>query len=594
MSAISLNSAQRDAVVSDEHLLCVACPGSGKTRVLVEKARHTLSANPAANIVLTTFSRDAAQEIRDRIAKSLGEGVRGRLKVGTFHALALSQLRKANALTKVLGEIETEHLIRRAIEQISSSVPFDEAEERISRCKVDRTYAKTDPAAVQLMRAYDKLLERAGGCDFTDIMLRCVSLMDKGEVKPLSATHIYCDEFQDIDRIQFEWLRRHLSAGMISCAVGDDDQSVFGFRRALGYAGMMEFAALTGARLITLDVNYRSTEGILGSAGNLIKMNADRVPKALKAARGQGPWPRLCFCSDAEEQAERIVGELDELLKPRRAAPDAPAAGTSEWRFMVRKGQAAVLARINQNLADIEAAFIKHRVPYVRSGRGLWKTDEAQALVSLLNALDSGKGVGLEVALRFAKVADSVQTALIERGGGSLWALVESGGAGAPGGPEVARFFGAAQKWRRDLKGGKTGEVIKGAAAWLGERAGKEQGPGAERSARRLKKLGEILGECFTGSLSSRIAATSRDDADETGRVTLATFHASKGLEWDHVILADVVKGLVPKIGDQASDAAIEEERRVFYVAMTRARETLTVFSAQERKSEFLADAGLA
>jgi hypothetical protein len=194
-----------------------------------------------------------------------------------------------------------------------------------------------------LTKAYRKLQLASNAQDFTDLILLANKFMAEGKLKPIKATHLLSDETQDIDQMQYDWLMHHVAQGAVLTAVGDDDQSIYGFRRSLGYKGMMDIVSATGAKIVTLDTNYRSTAGIVESASKLIAYNADRVQKNIKAARGAGPIPRVISLSKLDSQAMRIVQALDKVCA-KNEVPE-PLPNREPYRFGVKAGQVAVLAR---------------------------------------------------------------------------------------------------------------------------------------------------------------------------------------------------------------------------------------------------------
>lgn len=601
-------------MTATDNILCCACPGSGKTHVLVEKVKHVLHAEPESRIIMTTFSRDAAREMRDRIKASLPADERdrllGRLVIGTFHALAMRQLRDAGQQLQVLGPIETSHLIRRALELTRVDIPWDEAEELVYACKVDPSYAAANPRAALLAQAYQRELETRRYCDFADLLLMANDLMKRGKVAPIAATHVFADEMQDIDAIQLRWLRYHLAGKRVACAVGDDDQSIYAFRASLGHRGMMDFQAMTGARIITLDINYRSTGGILRHAGRLIACNTDRIQKNLRAQRGDGPVPRVVCIESGDPQALSVIAELDRICAGN---PLPRSRNDRTYRFGVRHGQAAVLARTNRQLDHVERVFVEHRVPCQRAGASFWDDRTAQVFVVLLGALHRREGTGIEVALRWAGVTDANVRRLQQSAGGNLHALAAAGRSVSSiyGAPAVALFENAGH-WDRRLAQAPDDQdvssVIDGVAEWLlcviggtcgmdeqsvrGSRAGNST---LRRQESLVRAIHRILTKGVRGSIPARIAMA-RMEGESMPSVVLSTFHSSKGLEWDHVFLVDVDAASVPKLEEGDGDAQVEEERRVFYVAMTRARDTLTIYTRQDpsQSSEFLIDAGLA
>lgn len=608
--SINLNPAQLDAVTAQENILCCACPGSGKTRVLIAKVVALLQRRPEAQVILTTFSRDAANELLERLRQALPTRAMRSVTVGTFHALAMRQLKGANITDHILSAIEVNHVILRAIEDLGMKLSLDEAEMAIAACKIDPDYAKAFPAFASLTRIYQRELDARNACDFIDLIVRANDMMSAGNLAPLAATHVFCDEFQDIDRIQYEWLRHHIADDREVCVVGDDDQCIYGFRRSLGYEGMMNFVAMTGARIITLDANYRSTRQILECAGRVIGHNLDRVKKRMTAERGDGWEPELVNVVAQGVQADHIIETLSVLC---RNNPVPQTVGDKPYRFGVKHGQAAVLARTNRQLLAIERQFIENRVPYLRAGRSLWDDQILpQVFVSLLQSLHARSSVGIEVALRWAQIPDSLLRPLAESVGGNLWALLDPQRPQlpvVPGGPVVESLIVQGRGWVRKLEeGGESAVkgVIYGVAAWMANVLKDsfdmdEEGPARERRPRDLKNLWiiDVVKDSldgFSGTLQQRIALARQDGSEKIPRVILSTFHSAKGLEWNNVFLIDLVTGSVPKVGPEASETTIAEERRVFYVAMTRARDRLYMYTYPKKNggpSEFLIEAGM-
>ena len=614
MSVVKLNEAQQRAVESEDPILCCACPGSGKTRVLIAKVRHILRTHHDPRIVMTTFSRDAAEEMLDRIQKEKGLSREqlSRLTIGTFHSLALRQLKEIGKIGKILSDIETRHLINRALHDTGLEITPDEAEANIARCKADKEFAKAYPELARLTAVYRKHQEATDGQDFTDLLITANELMAAGKLKPIRATHILADEFQDIDDMQYEWLMHHLgqTPAPCACAVGDDDQSIYGFRRSLGYKGMMDFVAATGAEIITLDTNYRSTSGIIESASKLIAYNADRVPKNIKSARGAGPAPKVIPLGKDDSQAMRIVHLLDKVCA-KNGVPE-PLPNREPYRFGVRAGQVAVLSRTNAGLHEIESVFINHRVPYMRTGRSFWDAPVLQVYLAILQSLIHKDGMGLEIGLRWAKISDAQIRQLTEIAGGSIWNFIDPMGPvplPGTGSAELESMVRLGRGWTTKLtgKGAEAGAQgpIYGVASWMsrvmtktcGEdddgNAIQERGRREVRDLDRLEAARDALADA-RGPLATRIRRVQEGDGAEIPRVILSTFHASKGLEWDHVYLIDCYGGVVPKVSELCSEDEIAEERRVFYVAMTRARDELTIFTRTDKpNSEFLVDAEL-
>ena len=613
---LQLNAAQRDAVEAADNILCCACPGSGKTRVLTAKVRHVLAVHPDPRIVMTTFSRDAANEMVKRIKEDkhnpISEQALSRLNIGTFHSLALRQLREVKQVGKLLSEIQTRHLIHRSLHDTRMELSLEDADAFIARCKSDQRFAEENPDYAKLTACYRKHQEEMGALDFTDLLIMANAMMADGRLKPIKATHLFSDETQDIDRMQYDWLMHHCVQNPVLCAVGDDDQSIYGFRRSLGYRGMMDMAAATGARIVQLDTNYRSTGGIVDAASRLISGNIDRVPKTITAHRGAGPAPRLINLEKDDCQASRIIQMLDKICanNPAPRGFTMPASGMP-YRFFGKAEQVAVLARTNSQLHVIERVFQEQKVPYLRMGRSFWDIPALQVYLAILQSVVNRDGLGMEIALRWARVTENHLRELRDAAGGNFWNYItDQNPVALPAviSKNIAELLECARGWVRKSTDINTESAASGAidgvAVWMIQVI-ENKHPDDDGKKKRTRGTSDIKQIEFiraandsliqrTGSLSERLHAALRQDNKEIPRVILSTHHASKGLEWDHVFLIDVYQGSVPKIEDNCLEEALAEERRVFYVAMTRARDHLTILGRMDKQgSEFIDEIGL-
>ena len=635
MSAVRLNPAQQDAVFSDEALLICACPGSGKTKVLVSKAQHILTSKPAARIILTTFSRDAASEITRRLSgQHQGESeimksaaMKRRLTIGTFHALALLQMKRTGWRPNILSGLETEVVVMRALHDANLQMSLRDAIAAIEVIKSRESDEDLQARELTLLNAYQKQMDKREAVDFIDILKRANEQMVLGMVEPLASDYLFADEYQDIDAIQFKWLMLHLQDHRIPIAVGDDDQSIYGFRRALGYRGMQDFVAATGARIITLDTNYRSTAGIVARAAELISHNIDRVQKTPVAARGNGLDPIVRATQSPQDQQAYLVATIFDLCKENPLP--VRTEGREAMTVGVQHGQVAILARTNIQLMDIEKAMIAAGIPVYRMGRSLWDDPTVQVFVALLKSLHAGSSTGIEVALKWAdrlKIEQGLP-GLIKMTGGDLWNLV------SPNGPHISKeqlptpsvrlfhqMLSPLASNMHPLHGkanpAKIPLVISGVHAWMrivitqntdsALDLCKEKtilDANAQRLAdsqlKKLKIIEEIL-QNKPGSISARFNSAQQTSERDIPRVMLGTWHAAKGLEWENVFLVDVNDGKVPIKPPETPEGEMfemeqeAEERRIFFVAMTRARDRLYLCHKAGEQSDFLIQAGLA
>jgi hypothetical protein len=284
--ALPLDAAQAEAVAADGHCLILACPGAGKTRTLAAKSARLLKAAPGARVCAVTFTREAAREIRARILQEAGEGAEGRVVAGTFHALCWRQL--GGSREPVAGEGERSAYAARAAAAVRAELQPETALAIIEACKAGSPVPFPGLDTGRLLAAYQEILLRNGKIDFQDLVARALEGMRRGTVAPVPATHLLVDEFQDTDESQLAWVFAHARAGAQVTAVGDDDQSIYGWRRALGHEGMERFAAHLGAKRLFLGTNYRSRPEIVEAAARLIERNRGRQAKALRSARPPG------------------------------------------------------------------------------------------------------------------------------------------------------------------------------------------------------------------------------------------------------------------------------------------------------------------
>lgn len=381
---------QRQAILADGHQLVSACPGAGKTRVLALRSAYLLTHNPKGRIVAVTFTRDAAKSLRQRILEQSGAEFRGRVASGTFHALALSQLKRGRATHgfRILSPGEQDMFMRQAWERTCARAEFsfddfDDARASIEAIKASMDEppdAKTTPQGA-VYQTYQQLLERAHVCDFADLMLRSVQEMGAGTLKPMPVRWMLVDEAQDMDDVQYAWVMAHANAGVEVMCVADDDQSIYQWRHALGYAGLMRFVSDTGARHLTLDINYRCKPEVLEPAVSLINVNSRRVSKNIRAASAPGGEVAVLANDTRWDEVTRLSNHLLDV-------------GASGW---------GVLGRTNRILDAVELALTSAGMAYQRIGGGrFWDKPAAQAYMGLIKAVASGDAVALLQSLRWA------------------------------------------------------------------------------------------------------------------------------------------------------------------------------------------------
>ncbi|MFY9329969.1 MAG: ATP-dependent helicase, partial [Georgfuchsia sp.] len=479
-----LNEDQREAALHDGHCLITACPGSGKTRTLAAKAVHILASTSAATVCAVTYTRESALEIRERIVRVLiqtigdeaARAARARLLTGTFHSLCfmqpapmvskegygaaiLSQMRTggtALARTTIATEGDRRGYLIRAMELARLSDMTLEGGLRVLEAvkarlvppdKNDRTPGD------KLFHAYQDILNRNGKIDFQDIVLRAVRGLKEGSVLPFPADYLLVDEFQDTDELQYEWMREHARAGTRITAVGDDDQSIYAFRSAMGYAGMEKFAQEWDALHVVLGVNYRCHAEILDSSDRLIRNNIGRITKNLIAAKGHGG--SSCYMVFEDAEAEGI------------AVTNCAAA----WRAK-QKLELAVIARTNRRLDHVEASLTTSGIPFVRTGGGsILDKEEVSVFADIISLVCETGFAGLDHVLSWAGVTEEDLRVLHKDLGKSLIAAkkaeLERLDIGARSVDLWWEFGKKLKSWREAAERGKEFFVIASIRQWM-------------------------------------------------------------------------------------------------------------------------------
>ncbi len=560
----ALSDAQRAAAEADGHCLTIACPGSGKTRLLAARAARLLAADEG-RLCAVTFTREAAKSLRERILAMAGQRQKKRVAAGTFHALALTQL-KGGGLSdfRIMGEGERRHLIWRAIREAREDLSLDDALAAIEAFK-SSMFPPPDrglsPAA-NVFVAYQELMSKHKAYDFQDILLNTVRAMNDGSLRPMPVTWLLVDEAQDMDEVQYAWVKAHVAAGVETTLVADDDQCIYGWRYALGFSGLRRFEEDTGAQRFTLETNYRCRPEILTPAAQVIGVNTNRFPKAIQASRSPGGTFEAIQYPDTEFEIAALVDRIQ-----------AHPAG---W---------AVLARTNRLLDQVEKSLGARGIPYVRIGeRSLWDRPQCALFLSLVQSLAGGDPAGYSHVLARA----GMHGAVLEQA--SAWfqqILAGDDSAPAPDNADlhdshrtlVRRFARVCVDWRKlILEDGRVELALSGIAHWLAGNIDENAADFYLWTAIALSQL--------SGPVTDRVSRLlmGRDAPPGPDSVYLMTLHSAKGLEFEHVWIIGAEDGTIPH-----RDSNMDEERRLFYVGMTRAMENLVVsWSEKNGMTRFL------
>jgi ATP-dependent DNA helicase Rep len=632
----SLNPAQLEAV---HHLrgpcLVLAGAGSGKTRVIVHKIARLLEAGYApAQIAAITFTNKAAAEMRERSKALVGARAAAALAVSTFHSLGVRILRtdgeriglKKNfsildsddvlGVLKDAGGTTDNALARRWQWAIGAwknrGLDGREAEAELASGVLPVGANAADAlVTVRVMQRYEERLAAYQAVDFDDLIVLPAKLLGRDdEVRRAwrdRLRYVLVDEFQDTNGVQYELMKLIAGEAGLLTAVGDDDQSIYGWRGATVENLRRLSSDYAGLRVIALEQNYRSTGSILAAANALIAHNPKLYEKKLWSELGSGEPVQIVECDNEAHEAERAVARIESI----RAS--SPAA----------RRDFAVLYRANHQARVFEQALRKAGIPYkVSGGQSFFDRAEIRDLCAwlrlIVNAEDDPaflravtspkRGIGHQTLASLGSFAGRWKTSLFE----ALFA--ESLTAALPRRAvadlhEFGRYVNELEGRCRETSGSDAARTL--LLGWLKE-IGYEQhlhddadSPplAAARWANVLDFVDWIARRCGGGgteaagdvvpaesvfdvaqTISVIISLAERGDDNDV--VTLSTLHAAKGLEWPHVVLAGVNEGLLPFRSDDEEGAAarLEEERRLMYVGITRARATLVVSVLKRRK----------
>ena len=571
-----LNAAQQRAVELRGHLVCTACPGSGKTKVMEHRAARILSDDRDAMVCAVAFSREAAEALEHRIKRTAGPNAR-RVRTGTIHSLCKAMIEQARGgrRLQLASAAHRQFLIKRAHASAYAGVPekdvlpLEEAASAIDIAKAKLWIPSEQDRSpfASFCRSYDELLKRQGLWDFGDLISNAVWGLEGRagfEVAPLPVTHLLIDEFQDVDPGQLRWALAHAARGIETTVVGDDDQSIFKFRASMGYEAIVAFQREAKAAQVTLDTTYRCPARVIHHASKLIAKNEARVPKSIRTANRATGTVALYGCQTPEEEFSTAAGEI---------ALDLSRAGS-------RPGDWAILARTNDELAEFES-FVGGRFPLRRiGGKAFWEMPHPALLLSILQAVANGTFAGLDAFLDRAGVSapgiERITVAVEPRSPGSLDRYLRGAvpGLGAVDARTDAAVRAALSASVQSLRLGE-----QGVAAALASIQSLYVDQVFSRDKDKMKRFIDAGANSLlkrSGPLAQRIRDATRVPKSNEEAVTAMTMHASKGLEYKRVWLLGWTGGAFPG-PDAVGDEAIAEERRLAYVAMTRAIEALHI-----------------
>ena len=638
MSAPTMNPAQLAAVQHlDSPCLVLAGAGSGKTRVITHKIARLLQPGDGADLAPSqigaiTFTNKAAAEMRDRVKALIGAKAASKLLVCTFHSLGVRLLREdgealglkpkfsildSDDVTSILrdaGATTDAKLARSWQWQISlwKNMGLDSA------AAISQAGSDDEALTARIMKLYEERLLAYQAVDFDDLIglpLRLLSEHPHVAHKwQRQLKHVLVDEYQDTNATQYELLKLLVGPQGIFTAVGDDDQSIYGWRGATLDNLKRLPQDYPNLKVIPLEQNYRSTSAILRAANNVIQLNPKLFPKTLWSDLGEGEPVKVAECDNEEHEAERAVGRLNAIH-----AGLVSKGQDADWHNF------AILYRANHQARPFEQALRKANIPYkVSGGQSFFDRAEIKDLCAWLRLLLNNdddpaflravttpkRGIGHQtlatlgefagkwkVSLFEALFAESLGSVLNQR---ALDGLHEFGRYinefedkarqtfGSEGAKEMLLAWLKDIGYEQHLHDNEENEKVAAARwsnvmdfiDWVAKRCGgdieNDGGMTTETERRSVIEVAQTI--ALITSLAER-------DTDQNA-VVLSTLHASKGLEWPHVVLAGVNEGVLPFSREEGEipPGQIEEERRLMYVGITRARLSLSVSVLKRRK----------
>ncbi|HVN63115.1 MAG TPA: UvrD-helicase domain-containing protein, partial [Candidatus Binataceae bacterium] len=606
-----LNPAQRAAVqASAGPILILAGAGSGKTRALTYRIAHLLAEGDAQvdATLAVTFTNKAAGEMRERIAALLGEGARIPW-VSTFHSACARILRQEapalgfNRNFSILDESDSMATMRRVLEDtaLAAAPPVELVRARIEQARnealtpqemLERAADDRERAIAELYRAYQNRLREMNAIDFGGLLMETHLLFERNPEtlarwQPRAA-QLFVDEYQDTNRVQYLIVRTLSARSGNLCVVGDEDQSIYRWRGA-DIRNILDFEHdFPSAQIFKLEQNYRSTKTILAAAHAVIRNNAERKPKELWTENGAGEQVTYCTGATERDESDYIAREIARLTN----------GGT------IRPADIVIFYRVNAQSRVIEEALVRRRIPYyVVAGVRFYEQRDVKDILAYLrvianpaDAISLERMIGVPARGIGAKTFAAITEIAVRDGVPALEAMgrLEADSRVAL---RIAKQAGQLYSWMHELVGRAAempvrailDEVVarSGFAAYLDTLA---DGPSRRQNLAELAAAASAFdagnAEGGLGAFLESVALASDSDKidAEGGRIALMTLHTSKGLEYPVVFIAGMEEGLFPHPRSQEEPGEIEEERRLCYVGMTRARQLLYLTNTLSRE----------
>src|SRR6202162_3087406 len=608
-----LNIGQHEAATTIEGpVLILAGAGTGTPRAITYRIAHLIAQGvPGSAILAVTFTNKAAGQMKERVRDLL---IRKGLAfddpwIGTFHSFSAWLLRReATRLGlprdfKIFDADDQTAVVKLALEQLSIKDPGERVRGLLERISFAKNHSLTpaqvasdgvrrnDPLGVtasKVYEAYEKILRKAGALDFDDLLLRAVQVLREfPEARANWQTrfrYIHVDEYQDTNRVQYDLLRLLVNESRNLCVVGDEDQSIYRWRGA-DIGNILRFDEdYPGARGVRLEENYRSTQKILDAAAGVVSNNRRRLGKNLKATRSSGNNLAFFEGRDSKAEAEYIADAIRILHGEDPAVHIAVLYRTNAQSRSFEEAMRArgMRYRMLGGFSFYQRAEVKDALAYARLA--IFPDDDI-ALLRVINTPPRGIG----------KTSIDSLSALAREHDTSLWValgkMLEPSYSGRSTAP-LKDFRKLIEDLQGEVSASTPADFLQSILARSGYLDMLSQRDSSEDTARadNLRELvnamaeGAERGETLTDFLDHAALVSDADNFDEDALITLMTLHSAKGLEFDHVFLIGREAGIFPHSRSQNDNEELEEERRLCYVGMTRAKKTLTVTRAVYRR----------
>ena len=605
-----LNAPQREAVLTTEGpVLMLAGAGTGKTAALTHRLAHIVRERLAwpSEILCVTFTNKAAREMRERVSKLTNGALEGMPWLGTFHSICAKMLRRHAELVGLESNftiIDTDDQLR-LLKTMIREADLDEKRwpPRQLAGLIDswknRGLNPADLTAVdnesyaggkgqEMYRLYQERLKSLNACDFGDLLLHVLNIFrqhrDVLETYQKRFKYVLVDEYQDTNAVQYLWLRLLAQTRKNICVVGDDDQSIYSWRGA-EVANILRFDKdFPKAKVVKLEQNYRSTPQILAAASGLIEANSQRLGKTLWTELPQGEKVRVVGVWDAPEEARRVSEELERLESEGLSLEQAAILVRAQYQtreFEDRFIQIGLSYRIIGGFRFYERAEVRDALAYLRV---IAQPADDLAFERIYNQPKRGLGAKtLEKMYQHARRTDQpLAAAALE--------LADSDELPPRARNTIAALMVDFLRWREMAEAVTPADLMRAVLEESGYDAMLKADRSAESAGRadNLVELARAMEEYETlGDFLEHVSLVMDNDAsDDEEKVTIMTMHAAKGLEFDHVFLPGWEEGVFPsqRSLDEGGLASLEEERRLAYVAITRARRKCTILHAANRR----------